>query len=87
MTVTQQVTCYYDQLLGAEQQIRCGYMHRNSPDLHLFIQPASERTFVVVSKTVLLSYLLHGAESFELCHPRCVCENWKGYVVKHIYVN
>jgi len=22
----------------------------------------------------------------EVCHPRCVCENWKGYVVKHIYV-
>ena len=19
----------------------------------------------------------------EVCHPRCVCENWKGYVVKH----
>jgi len=23
----------------------------------------------------------------EVCHPRCVCENWKGYVVKHNYVN
>jgi len=22
----------------------------------------------------------------EVCHPRCVCENWKGYVVKHNYV-
>ena len=19
----------------------------------------------------------------EVCHPRCVCEDWKGYVVKH----
>jgi len=19
----------------------------------------------------------------EVCHPHCVCENWKGYVVKH----
>ena len=23
----------------------------------------------------------------EVCHRRCVCENWKGYVVKHNYVN
>ena len=23
----------------------------------------------------------------EVCHPRCVCENWKGHVVKHNYVN
>jgi len=23
----------------------------------------------------------------EVCHPLCVCENWKGYVVKHNYVN
>ena len=23
----------------------------------------------------------------EVCHPRCVCENWKGYVVKHNYIN
>ena len=23
----------------------------------------------------------------EVCHPRCVCENWKGNVVKHNYVN
>ena len=23
----------------------------------------------------------------EVCHPRCVCENWKGYVVKHSSVN
>ena len=23
----------------------------------------------------------------EVCHPRCVCENWKRYVVKHNYVN
>ena len=23
----------------------------------------------------------------EVCHPRCVCENWKGYVVKHNSVN
>jgi len=23
----------------------------------------------------------------EVCHPRCVCENWKGYVVKHNCVN
>jgi len=22
-----------------------------------------------------------------MCHPRCVCENWKGYVVIHNYVN
>jgi len=25
--------------------------------------------------------------SLEVCHPRCVCENWKGYVVKYNYVN
>ena len=23
----------------------------------------------------------------EVCHPRCVCENWKGFVVKHNDVN
>jgi len=23
----------------------------------------------------------------EMCHPRCACENWKGYVVKHNCVN
>jgi len=23
----------------------------------------------------------------EVCHPSCVGENWKGYVVKHNYVN
>jgi len=23
----------------------------------------------------------------EVCHPCCVCENWKGYVVIHNYVN
>jgi len=23
----------------------------------------------------------------EVCHPRCVCENWKWYVVKHNSVN
>jgi len=27
--------------------------------------------------TLTCSYIL------EVCHPRCVCENWKGYVVKH----
>ena len=25
--------------------------------------------------------------NFEVRHPRCVCENWKGYVVKHNCVN
>ena len=25
--------------------------------------------------------------NLEVCHPRCVCENWKRYVVKHKYVN
>ena len=25
--------------------------------------------------------------NLELCHPCCVCENWKVYVVKHNYVN
>ena len=25
-------------------------------------------------------------QNLELCHPRCVCENWNGYVVKHNYV-
>ena len=23
----------------------------------------------------------------EVCHPRCVFENWNGYSVKHKYVN
>ena len=21
--------------------------------------------------------------ALEVCHPRCMCENWKGYIVKH----
>ena len=25
--------------------------------------------------------------ALEVCHPRCVCENRKGYVVKYNYVN
>ena len=25
--------------------------------------------------------------NLEVCHPRCVCENWKGYVDKHNCVN
>ena len=28
-----------------------------------------------------------GDSTLEVCHPRCVCENWKEYVVKHNYVN
>ena len=27
------------------------------------------------------------SEILEVCHPRCVCENWKGYAVKHNSVN
>jgi len=23
----------------------------------------------------------------EVCHPHCVCENWKRYLVKHSCVN
>jgi len=35
-----------------------------------------------------LNILLYFALSFnkvtvEVCHPQCVCENWKGYIVKH----
>jgi len=26
-------------------------------------------------------------DNLEVCHPRCVCANWKGCVVKHNYVN
>jgi len=25
--------------------------------------------------------------NLEVCHLHCVCENWKGYVVKQNYVN
>jgi len=25
--------------------------------------------------------------TLEVCHPRCVCRNWKGYIVRHNYVN
>jgi len=28
-----------------------------------------------------------GDSTLEVCHPRCVCENWKECVVKHNYVN
>jgi len=32
--------------------------------------------------------ILHKAVTcLEVCHPCCVCENWKGYVVKYSYVN
>jgi hypothetical protein len=35
----------------------------------------------IVTSNTKLRYL-------EVCHPvLCVCENWKGYVVKHNYVN
>ena len=27
------------------------------------------------------------AFKLDVCHPRCVCENWKGCVIKHNYVN
>jgi len=34
-----------------------------------------------------LKFILFGATlHLEVCHRRCVCENWKGYVVKHNYV-
>jgi len=44
----------------------------------------------------LMSFLLHSTShswfcnkehKLEVCHPRCVCEYWKGYVVKHNSVN
>ena len=31
--------------------------------------------------------LKDSCRKLEVCHTRCVCENWKGYVVKHNYVN
>jgi len=40
--------------------------------------------FTVDTDSVTESRLI---ASLEVCHPRCVCENWKGYVVKHYYVN
>ena len=30
---------------------------------------------------------LNRCRKFEVCHRRCVCENWKEHVVKHNYVN
>jgi len=44
------------------------------------------------SKAIQMLYLstctpLYLLRQLEVCHPRCVCENWKGYVVKHNYVN
>ena len=41
----------------------------------------------VCLETVTLSDLEYACQNLELCQPRCVCENWKGYVVKHNYVN
>jgi len=29
----------------------------------------------------------HASKYLEVCHPRCLCENWKGYAVKHNCVN
>jgi len=44
-----------------------------------------------MSATVHLNKHVHLTKlrlrKLEVCHPRCVCENWKGYVVKHNYVN
>jgi len=34
-----------------------------------------------------LILMLYTQSNLEVCHPRCVCDNWKGYVVKHNYVN
>jgi len=33
------------------------------------------------------TFLILGRFKLEVCHPRCVCENWKEYVVKHNHVN
>ena len=41
------------------------------------------RRLIMAIFRLYLKYLL---SKLEVCHPRCVCENWKGYVVKHNYV-
>jgi len=33
------------------------------------------------------SHIGRDSRKLEVCHPRCVCENWTGYLVKHNYVN
>ena len=42
---------------------------------------------VIHTVTILTVHLLVVVNNLEVCHPRCVCENWKGYVVKQNYVN
>jgi len=42
------------------------------------------RTFTVIRK---ISIHFISLFDFEMCHPRCVSENWRGYVVIHNYVN
>ena len=42
--------------------------------------------FRLYMKYLLSNYTKH-TWVLEVCHPRCVCENWKGYVVKHNCVN
>ena len=40
-----------------------------------------------LSYTVYFHVVVSLLCNLEVCHPQCVCENWKGYVAKHNYVN
>ena len=42
---------------------------------------------VTVDAATEVGSILNMGSILEVCHPRCVCENWKEYVVKHNYVN
>ena len=53
----------------------------------LFSDTFSLRSSVNVSDQVSHPYKTSITFKLEVCHPRCVFENWKGYVVKHNYVN
>jgi len=58
-------------------------------NLHRKIKGKKQKTPLVCCKYSfrLLGFLRILFVYLEVCHPSCVCENWKGYAVKHNYVN
>jgi len=41
---------------------------------------------VTIDAATEVGSIVNMGSIFEVCYPRCVCENWKVYVVKHNYV-
>jgi len=55
------------------------------------IQFATQHVISTVQKSHCMSFHWSGGTNhmpfLKVCHLRCVCENWKSYVVKQNYVN